>query len=40
MGPADAGRVERVAMNVVEGLAAEVTGAVVRGNFLCPKLLE
>jgi hypothetical protein len=40
MGPADAGRIERVAMNVVEELAGEVTGAVARGDFLCSKPLE
>jgi len=39
-GPADAGRVERVAISLVEELTGEVTGAVARGNFLRPKLRE
>jgi hypothetical protein len=39
-GPADAGRVESVAISLVEELTGEVTGAMARGNFLHPKLLE
>jgi hypothetical protein len=39
-GPANAGEMKRVAISFAEELAGEVAGAVARGNFLYPKLLE